>query len=70
MGYVANTKVQELYSSRKFNLLVNVSETEGIPVSIMEAMSYRLPIIATNVGGGPRWLKRNVIGTFCQRILM
>lgn len=51
LGYVENAKVQELYSSGKFNLFVNVSETEGIPVSIMEAMSYGLPIIATDVGG-------------------
>lgn len=51
MGYVENKKVQELYSSGKFNLFVNVSETEGIPVSIMEAMSFGLPIIATDIGG-------------------
>lgn len=51
MGYVENDKVQKLYSSGRFNLFINVSETEGIPVSIMEAMSYGMPIIATNVGG-------------------
>ena len=51
LGYVQNSKVQELYSTGKFNLFVNVSETEGIPVSIMEAMSYGMPVIATDVGG-------------------
>ena len=30
---------------------VNVSESEGIPVSIMEAASFGIPIIATDVGG-------------------
>lgn len=51
MGYVQNSKIQELYSTGKFNLFVNVSETEGIPVSIMEAMSYGMPVVATDVGG-------------------
>ena len=30
---------------------MNVSESEGIPVSIMEASSFGIPVIATNVGG-------------------
>ena len=51
LGYVPNSKVQELYSTGKYNLFVNVSETEGIRVSIMEAMSYGIPVIATDVGG-------------------
>ena len=33
------------------SLFINVSESEGVPVSIMEALSCGLPIIATNVGG-------------------
>ncbi|MGZ5247769.1 MAG: glycosyltransferase, partial [Flavitalea sp.] len=35
----------------RFDLFLNVSESEGVPVSIMEAMSAGLPVIATNVGG-------------------
>ena len=34
-----------------FDLFVNMSLSEGIPVSIMEAISFGIPIIATNVGG-------------------
>lgn len=30
---------------------------EGLPISILEAMSYRLPIITTNVGGIPQLVK-------------
>ena len=32
-------------------MFLNTSKSEGIPVSIMEAMSYGIPIIAPNVGG-------------------
>jgi len=32
---------------------VNVSSTEGIPVSIMEAISCGIPVVATKVGGNP-----------------
>ncbi len=32
---------------------MNVSESEGVPVSIMEAQSFGIPVIATNVGGTP-----------------
>jgi glycosyltransferase involved in cell wall biosynthesis len=41
----------EFYRKNHVDLFINVSETEGIPVSIMEAMSFGIPCIATNVGG-------------------
>jgi glycosyltransferase involved in cell wall biosynthesis len=33
------------------DLYLNTSLHEGIPISILEAMSYGIPIIAPNVGG-------------------
>lgn len=30
---------------------LNVSSSEGVPVSIMEAISFNIPVVATNVGG-------------------
>ena len=50
-GTVANKKVYDLYSSMPFHVFVNVSKSEGVPVSIMEAMSFSIPVIATAVGG-------------------
>ena len=41
----------DYYSSHPIDLFVNVSETEGVPVSIMEAFSYSIPCFATDVGG-------------------
>lgn len=50
-GFVDNSKVLEEYGERNYHLFLNVSESEGIPVSIMEALSFGIPCIATNVGG-------------------
>lgn len=51
IGYVNNDKLEELYNLNNFNAFINVSSIEGVPISIMEAMSNKVPIIATNVGG-------------------
>jgi len=50
-GFVSNQDVLKEYASVEYNIFVNVSESEGIPVSIMEALSFGIPVIATNVGG-------------------
>lgn len=51
LGYLSHEEVISFYKNNYVNLFINTSETEGIPVSIMEAMSFGIPIIATNVGG-------------------
>lgn len=43
-----------------FDLLVNTSESEGVPVSIMEALSAGIPVLATNVGGTSEIVDDNV----------
>ena len=50
-GTVKNSNIMIAYKNAQYDLFVNVSETEGIPVSIMEAMSFGIPAMATNVGG-------------------
>jgi glycosyltransferase involved in cell wall biosynthesis len=50
-GRVENKIVLEYYSKNKIDLFLNLSTTEGIPVSIMEAFSFGIPVVATNVGG-------------------
>lgn len=50
-GRVPNQEVLKWYAKHKPNLFINVSSTEGIPVSIMEAMSFGIPVMATDVGG-------------------
>ena len=50
-GWVSPEKVAGYYAGQPCDLFINVSETEGIPVSIMEAFSAAIPALATNVGG-------------------
>lgn len=51
LGKTGKAELFKLYAESNFDLFLNVSETEGIPVSMMEAMSYSVPVIGTNVGG-------------------
>lgn len=53
LGRVSNEQVYDIYGQQSFHAFVNISETEGAPVSIMEAMSFSIPAIATAVGGTP-----------------
>lgn len=62
IGRVDNANVLKYYSNNYVNLFVNVSESEGLPVSIMEAMSFGIPIIATDVGGVSEIVDNNVNG--------
>ena len=50
-GTLSNQEVMEFYRNAPIDLFINVSSTEGVPVSIMEALSFGIPVIATNVGG-------------------
>lgn len=50
-GRVPNIQIYNFYKKNNINLFINVSISEGLPVSIMEAVSFGIPIIATNVGG-------------------
>ena len=51
MGRRDNKEIYTYYKDKRPDLFVNVSSSEGVPVSIMEAMSFGIPVIATNVGG-------------------
>ncbi|MCB8999479.1 MAG: glycosyltransferase [Bacteroidales bacterium] len=52
-GQLSRQELYDFYSSVPVDLFINVSESEGVPVSIMEAQSFSIPIVATNVGGNP-----------------
>ncbi|MGX7025490.1 glycosyltransferase [Vagococcus hydrophili] len=50
-GFVKNSEVIKFYKENSVGCFINVSASEGIPVSIMEALSFSIPVIATDVGG-------------------
>jgi len=50
-GRLSNAQVFDHYLSAPASVFVNVSKSEGLPVSIMEASSVGLPSIAADVGG-------------------
>lgn len=50
-GRIPNWQVLEYYSDHTVDLFITLSRYDGIPVSIMEAMSFGIPALATDVGG-------------------
>ena len=50
-GQMSYKDVLTYYKNNPFDVFVNLSTNEGIPVSIMEAASCDVPTVATNVGG-------------------
>jgi len=50
LGKLNNKDVYKFYRDNRVDLFINVSRSEGIPVSIMEAQSFGIACIATNVG--------------------
>tara|TARA_R110002096_G_scaffold16243_3_gene55551 strand:+ start:54 stop:1283 length:1230 start_codon:yes stop_codon:yes gene_type:complete len=51
LGWLSPKEIASFFSQNGINALILVSETEGLPVVIMEAFSAGVPVIATNVGG-------------------
>ncbi len=50
-GHVPRERVLDHYRRRPVDVFVSLSASEGVPVSIMEAASAGIPILATDVGG-------------------
>lgn len=50
-GSVEHEELMYYYRTIPIDLFLNLSSSEGVPVSVMEAMSFGMPVIATNVGG-------------------
>lgn len=50
-GYQTQRELIQAYLNNPVDVFINVSSTEGTPVSIMEAISCGIPVVATAVGG-------------------
>ena len=53
IGHLPSEAVLDNLATHPFDLFINVSDSEGVPVSIMEAFSAGIPVCATAVGGTP-----------------
>jgi glycosyltransferase involved in cell wall biosynthesis len=58
-GQQNNDEVFEFYRNNAVDLFINISESEGVPVSIMEAQSCGILVAATNVGGSSEIVNEN-----------
>ena len=61
-GGVKNAELMEYYQKEHVDLFINTSSSEGLPVTIMEACSFGIPSIATNVGGTAEIVKDGETG--------
>lgn len=50
-GHMSNQEVQDFLKTADAHIFVNSSSGEGVPVTIMEALSNGIPVVATRAGG-------------------
>jgi len=50
-GAIKHDELMSYYRAVSIDLFINVSSSEGVPVSVMEALSFGIPVAATNAGG-------------------
>jgi glycosyltransferase involved in cell wall biosynthesis len=58
LGNKPNEFVYNYYRENRIDLFLNVSSSEGLPVSIMEAYSFGIPCMACEVGGNAEIIDR------------
>ncbi len=67
-GFISNDELMKFYSDNyyKIDMMINVSKSEGIPVTIMETSSYGIVPIATNVGGTSEVVDKFLVDDTCE----
>lgn len=51
LGAVSNSEVTEFFKNNSVDFFINLSLSEGLPVSMMEAISFGIPVVGNNTGG-------------------
>jgi len=59
-GWLAADRVREVWRAQTPRVFVNLSSSEGVPVSIMEALSMGIPVVATAAGGTAELVDKQV----------
>ena len=65
-GHVPHSEILSHYREQGGNLFILLSRTEGVPISLMEALSYSIPIMATDVGGVSEIFNNSNYSTNCS----
>lgn len=65
VGRVSNQDIPELY--RKATVVLNTSNVDNFPISVLEAFVSGVPVVSTNVGGIPYLIKDGVSGLLVNR---
>ena len=63
-GWVSGEEKENLLS--RVNIYVLPSYNEGLPVSLLEAMSWQVPVISTRVGGIPELVREGIDGLLIE----
>ena len=69
IGRLPNKDVRKWYHEHNPTLFLNTSESEGVPVSVMEAMANAIPVVASDVGGTAEIVQTDVNGTLISEAL-
>ncbi len=59
-GWISGDDIEKAYN--KSDIFILPSYNEGLPMSILEAISYGLPVISTNIDGIPEAVHDNING--------
>jgi glycosyltransferase involved in cell wall biosynthesis len=51
LGILTQKEIFKFYKTIPINCFISLSETEGLPISMTEAISFGVPILSTDVGG-------------------
>lgn len=62
-GYTPHDEVLEYLASQEPSLFVSASSSEGLPVSVIEAIANSIPVVATDVGATCEAAVTNITGT-------
>jgi len=50
-GNTSNADVLDWYATEPVDLFIHLSDSEGLPIALMEAASFGIPLLANDVGG-------------------
>lgn len=60
------TKKEWIKLSEDYNIFINTTNFDNMPVSVIEAMALGLPVVSTNVGGIPFLIENNKNGILVE----